>query len=244
MVSQHTQQQTPDSERRVRSLRPFEGVVCPGIGFESGHVVWLFKFEETPTPLGGYTEVWIERPDGELTLYVDPLEAADYVTAYHEFDRVEGATVDWFTTTTDELDLSLDGADGTTLQLRVGLAQTAGTRVMELLAGGLPDALARSAVGAAVGSRMFEVFMEPNGTKLLGETETGTRYWADADRIRSVARANATIDRTDLGGQIPALSAHTHGDVSVAREPYAVFGALHLEYPAPGTPPSTPSPHQ
>lgn len=219
-------------------MRPFRGAISPGIGFESGHVIWLFRFEATPTPVGPYTEIWIESPDGEVTLYADPDEAVEYVTAYHEFDRVEPADVDWRQFDHERIDVAMAGGDGATLTLRASLAATVRTRVMDVLGAVAPDALLRHPAGGTVSSALFNSLMQPGGTKLLGRTETGRRYRGDADRLLTVERATATLDGSDLGDIVRSPSSRAFGDVRTAVEPYVVFGRLHLEYPAPGQPAS------
>lgn len=241
MSSQPLQDEpVPPPEQKTGTLQPFEGIICPGIAFESGHIVWLFRFDETPTPLGGYSEVWIEAPDGDLTLYADPAEATAYVSTYHDFDRLERAIIDWGTLTEDELELTVKAGDGMTLELHAGLDRPVNTQVMETLSRLLPDAISRTAVGGAISTLTFNLLMraEANGTKLLGRTETDTRYRAVAERLRTVDGAVATLNGTDLGRPVPSSSTRTYGDISTAREPYVVFGVLHMEYPAPGQLPS------
>lgn len=218
------------------TLRPFHGSICPGIGFESGHTIWLFRFHETPTPVGAYSEVWVEAPDGELTLYADPEEAVPYVSAHHEFDRIETATIEWRRTDDEALEVATVAADGTTLALYADLTRTLRTRAMEALATLTPDSILRTPVGGAVSSLSYALLVGSGGTKLLGRTETGVRYRGDADRILAVGSATAVLDGTDLGATASPRSTRTYGDVSTAANPHVVIGRLHFEYPAPGQP--------
>jgi hypothetical protein len=217
------------------SLRPFHGSICPGIGFESGHTIWLIGFDETPTPIGAYSEVWIETPEGELTLYADPGEAAPYISAYHEFDRVEAADLTW-REGREGIEVAMDADDGTTLEFRAELARTPRTRLMGILAALTPAAVLRSSVGGVISSLSYDLLLGSGGTKLLGRTETGTRYWGDADRFLAIESATAVLDGTDLGGLAPSPSARDYGDVRTATDPHVIVGRLHLEYPAPGQP--------
>jgi hypothetical protein len=213
------------------SLRPFAGLVCPGITFDSGHVVWLFRFDETPTPAGAYADVWLESPDGTVTLYVDPADAGQYPAAYHEFDDVAGADIEWLTADHDRVALTMVAADGTTLDVDAELAFPLRARAVETLVRVTPGVVRRSALGSALGSRALSTLLGGNGLRLRGRTETGARYWGDADHLRTVRSASATLDGTDLGPQVSGTSTHDFGDVTTARDPYVVFGALHLEYP-------------
>jgi hypothetical protein len=237
MAQQPTVSQTTAAERQRRSpLRPFEGFLSPGLTFESGHVVWLFKFDETPTPHGACSYLWIESPAGDVTMYTDPAVAGEYAKAYHDLDRIEGASIDWPTADLDHLEVELEADDGTTLELSAALAHPLSTRLMEGLAGAIPRAIQRSAIGAAISSFTLNRLMGANGMALRGTTETGTRYWGEANHLRTVSDASARLDGIDLGQQVSGTSTHDFGDVKTAREPYVVFGALHLEYPAPNQP--------
>lgn len=217
-------------------LRPFHGWICPGIGFESGHTIWLFRFDETPTPVGAYSEVWVETPEDELTLYADPGEAAPYVSEYHEFDRIEPVTIEWGRMGRSSVELEMNAADGTSLELRAGLERTFRTRAMDALAALTPDSLLRTSIGGAVSSASYDLLVGSGGTKLLGRTETGVRYRGDADRILAVTSATAVLDGTDLGATALSRSTRTYGDVSTASTPHVVIGRLHFEYPVPGQP--------
>jgi hypothetical protein len=237
MSSQTTgSRNTTPREQERPTLQPFEGFVSPGIAFESGHTVWLFKFDETPTPTGAYSDIWIESPAGDVTMYVDPTTAGEYVKAYHDFDYIVGASINWRVADLDRIDVQLEADDGTTLELSAVLARPISTRLMEGLAGGVPGTIQRSAMGAAVSSFTLNRLMGANGLELRGRTETGTRYWGEADHLRTVSDASATLDGVDLGRRVSGTSIHDFGDIKTAREPYVVFGALHLEYPAPGQP--------
>ena len=215
-------------------LEPFHGLICPGIGFESGHTIWLFRFEETPTPIGGYSEVYLEGPDGTLTPYTDPGEAAAYVTAYHEFDRIEAAEITWERVDHDELAVTMEAADGTTLEVRATLEPTIRSRAMDALIAVTPEAVGRTRLGNAVSSLSYDRVMNSGGTKLRGRTDTGREYWGDADRLLPVVSATATLDGADLGEMAPSRSTRELGDIRTALGPHVVFGRLHLEYPVAG----------
>jgi hypothetical protein len=225
-----------DSTGTTSVLEPFHGLICPGIGFKSGHTIWLFRFEETPTPIGGYSEVYLEEPDGTLTLYTDPGEAATYVTDYHEFDRIEAAVLDWERADHDELAVAMEADDGTRLDVRATLEPSLRSRVMDALIAVTPEAVGRTRLGNTVSSLSYARVMGSGGTKLRGHTETGCGYWGDADLLLPVVSASATLDGTDLGGMAPSRSTRELGDIRTSTDPHVVFGRLHLEYPAAGQP--------
>lgn len=224
------------TERIQPTLHPFKGFLSPGIAFESGHTIWLFKFDETPIPPGAYSAVWIESPAGDLTMYTDPATAGEYTKAYHDPDLIVGASIEWLSADLTHIDVVLEADDGSALALSARLAQSSKTRLMELLAGSVPRVVQQSRIGAMASSFMLTQLLGANGLQLRGTTETGIRYWGEADHLRTIGDASATLDGADLGQQIPGTSTHDFGDVKTARDPYVVFGVLNLEYPAPGQP--------
>lgn len=215
-------------------LQPFRGLLSPGIAFESGHTVWLFKFTETPFPVEWYYAVWLESPEGDLTLYLDPAEASDFPPSYHHFDQIVGAMIDWHLVDFETVEVSMKAVDGRTLSLRANLTSTVGTRIMEILARVTPARIQRSPLGAKISSALLNHLIPSNGLKLLGRTETGVGYWAEAESLRAVRDVSVTLDGTDLGKQVPGTASRYYGDVKTVRDPFVVFGALHLEYPVQG----------
>ncbi len=169
-------------------------------------------------------------------MYADPATAGEYVKAYHDFDHIVGASTDWRLADFEHIEVVVAADDGTTLELSAALAHPISTRLMEGLSGGVPRTIQRSAIGATVSSFTLNRLMGANGLALRGRTETGTRYWGEADHLRTVSDASATLNGVDLGRTVSGTSIHDFGDVKTAREPYVVFGALHLEYPASGQP--------
>lgn len=234
-MSERIAHQKASGETEPQSqLQPFRGFLSPGIAFESGHTVWLFRFTETPLPVEWYYAVWLESPAGDLTLYLDPADASGFAPSYHQFDHIVGATIDWHEVNFDTVAVSMEAADGTTLSLHATLASTVGTRVMEVLARVTPSRVQRSALGAKISSALLNLLVPSNGLKLLGRTETGAGYWAEAESLRAVRDVLATLDGIDLGRQVPGAANRYYGDVKTVRDPFVVFGALHLEYPVPG----------
>lgn len=100
----------------AQSLRPFSGRMLLGICFESGHSLWLYDFEATPTDLGGYREFWVVDPDDTRTLYYDTEGTDVEIEPYHVWSRSVFAHVDW-EWTVDHLDVTVEGSDGRTIEL-------------------------------------------------------------------------------------------------------------------------------
>lgn len=221
---------SPDaSTDAAADLRPFSGLSLPGVCFESGHCLWLLDFESTPTPHGGYTEVWVLDPDGTRRLYVSEGAAIDTVCEFHDFDATHAAemTVE----RTDEgLSLSMAAADGTRLDWSLAFEATPATRLLGVVSRLTPDAVARSSVGRAVSTVSLNTLLGLGGLPVGGHTETGRAYFAAADRLYRVGDATATLDGVDLGGVVAPRERIAFGDIVTTDRPVAFVGDLFLEY--------------
>ena len=242
-------------------LEPFSGVLSPGIAFESGHCFWFFHFESTPTAIGTYDHVWLISPAGERTLYVDPLDAGSYVQTYHAFDRVHGATISWEPTSSDgrandgetgdgtttdserrdgtipdNMAVSVDGDDGTTIELQVDLAPSTGTRLLGAITALTPTAVLRSGIGERISNRTFSLLMDVNDLKVAGTTDTGEPYRVEPDALRVATDASATLNGDDLGELTPPNRPIEFGDAVAPNTPLVSFGDSCLRPPAEADP--------
>ena len=230
-----TRQQSTEraGKRRERdeALRPFRGFLTPGICFASGHCIWLLQFSSTPTAIEAYDEIWVITPDRERILYVDPTEAGPYVETYHEFDRVIGATITWSEAGTDGVEMHLEAEDGTTLDLRADLGASTGTRLLTAITSLTPQPVLRTSIGGAISNLTFDLLMDSNGLKVVGKTDTREPYRVEADSLRVITSAAATLNDEDLGAVQPPTRSIEFGDAIVPNEPFFVFGDLYLRPP-------------
>lgn len=219
----------PSGRPATGTLEPFSGYVVPGVCFESGHCFWLLDFETTPTAFESYAELWVIAPDGERVLYVDPEPAAEEVLRYHRFDRVGGASITWERPTREKVAVAVAGDDGVTLDLRLALGRTFGTRLLNAMLAATPRPLLGSRVGAALATYSLNRLLDANGLKVAGRTETGRRYRLDAARLRTVAAADATLDGCDLGERVPPARPIAFGDARTTADALYIRGDLLLE---------------
>ncbi len=126
-------------------------------------------------------DVMWARPDGERVLLVERAEAAAFITAVYEFDRVET--------------VSLVGASGDRwLRLRAGAV------ALDLRAGRgwrLPFPRLRSPlVTRWVEGPIARAVM---GVRTFGASPTGVQEWYRADEYRPLVSGRASVDGRDLG---------------------------------------------
>lgn len=231
-TDQHSTAPKAEASRADEPLQPFHGLVCPGICFASGHCFWVFNWESTPTAVGDYDIVWIITPDGERLLYVDPPEAGPIVETYHEFDRTVGATITWDRADNEAIDLHLDGEDGTMLDLRAELGSSAGTSLLNAITSLTPQSVLRTSIGETISNLSITGVMDVNGLKVAGITDTQEPYRVEADRMRAVQTASATLNDENLGEFSPPDRPIEFGDAKTPDDSFVSFGDLYLRPPS------------
>lgn len=231
-----TDQRSSGTRRHTRRedapLQPFHGLSSPGLCFASGYCVWLFRWTSTPTFLDAYESVWVVTPDGERRLYVDPVDAGPLIETYHEFDRTVGATIAWDRADEDAVAVQVEGEDGTSLELRAELVASPRTRLVTTITALTPDPVLRTAIGEATSNLVFGRVLDTNGLQIVGTTETGEPYRVEANTLRLVEDASATLDGEELGELCPPDRQIEFGDAAAPNEPFVSFGDLYLRPPA------------
>lgn len=210
------------------TLGAFTGNFVPGLCFESGHCIWLLEFTSTPTRFDSYTELWIITPDGKRILYTDPEAATEEVLKYHDFGRTNGASITC-DTSRGQIGVTMEATDGTSLELTASASQTLETRVLNGVIALTPAVVLQSSVGTAISTLSLNLLLDANGLKVAGRTETDRRYRLDAERMRQITDASATLDGRDLGTISPPDRLIEFGDAKTTADALYVPGTLHLE---------------
>ena len=231
MATQREERESSLAVDRDAPLTPLHGFLCPGVCFPTGHCLWLLKFSSTPTAIGAYGQVWLVTPEGERLLYTDPAEAQQYVQLYHDFDRTAGGTITWDRADEDCIEMQLDGEDGTTLSLRVDLGSSTSTRLLNGITSLTPQFVLRSSFGESVSNLCLSRLMDANGMKVAGVTEVEEPYRVEADSLRVVESASATLNGEDLGESCPPDRPIEFGDARVPNDPFVSFGGLCVHPP-------------
>ena len=212
-------------------LRPFHGIQVPGICFESSHCIWILNFTETPTEIPNYTEIWLISPDGRTTLFVDPPEAGPTVDQYHEFDEMVGAKIDISLPDQETIQVAVVSED-VAVDLTLTHERTSRARALSAMLNATPKQIARSQLGAAIGTATLNLLLPANGLRVAGVTETGRRYRNEPRQITVGTDASVTLDTEDLGDLTAPRRPIAFGDLHVPDRPVVTFGDLWLEYPA------------
>lgn len=220
-----------DAATADEPLQPFRGSFSSGICFASGHSFWLFRFGSTPTQFGAYVGIWAITPDGDRFLYADPAGVVRVASVYHEFDRTVGAKISWYRPEEDVVELRVEGEDGAAVELRAELGTSAGSRLLNALIALVPRPVLRTTIGANLSNRCLSSLMDTNGLKAVGRTETQEPYRFEADWLRTVETAAATVNGEDLGAPSTPKRPNSFGDVRTPDDPFFIAGDLFLRPP-------------
>lgn len=106
---------TGESHATRQPLQPFEGRMPLGINFESGHSLWMYDFERTPTEHDSYRECRVVEPDDTRILHYDTEGADAELHAFDDWDRSVLAEMSW-EWSSDRIDITVDGDDGRTIE--------------------------------------------------------------------------------------------------------------------------------
>ena len=204
---------------RHRGRLRFDGWIA-GLGTASGTRIVLGHWPRSP--FGPFSDVMVERPDGERLLLAPTREAADFVSGTYVFDRVRVVPVD------------VQVADGT-WSVRAGpldLRFTTGRRRLPgLLLRVVPGVLARRPAWCAFTSLPARILLP--GVRTRGSAGGGRREWYGARDLRPVRAVSAVFEGVDLGALAPVSPAVRFGFGSVPRQPSLTRVTTTVE-PAPG----------
>ncbi|MEU0098821.1 hypothetical protein [Streptomyces sp. NPDC006267] len=169
------------TDQRLR----FDGWIA-GVGTSSGTRLVVGHWPRSP--FGAFSDVMVERTDGERVLLAPSRQVADFVAATYRFDRTEVASV----AVSVVGDTWLVEAGPLRLRLRTGRRSAFG-----LLLSAVPASFARSPLWAALCDVPARLLMP--GVRTLGRAGPGRREWYGARGLWPVVDAEAVLDGVSLG---------------------------------------------
>jgi hypothetical protein len=176
------------------------------MGTSSGTRVVLGHWQRSP--FGPFSDVMIERADGERLLLAPSRRTADFVSGTYSFDTVNVVPVD------------VSVSDGTwsvgagPLDLRFA---TGPRGILELLPRAVPGVLAARPAWAALTDLPARLL--PAGVRTRGSAGSGRREWYGVRDLRPVVAVSAVFEGHDLGVVAPVEPPVRFGFGSVPRKP-------------------------
>lgn len=191
----------PGRRRRLR----FDGWIA-GMGSSSGTRLVLGHWQRSP--FGAFSDVMIERADGERLLLAPSRRTADFVSGTYTFDTVHVVSVD--VSAADDAWTVTTGP----LALRFTIGRRGG---LGLLLRAVPGVLAARPVWSAL--TYWPARLMPAGVRTLGSAGAGRREWYAVRDLRPVTAASAIFEGHDLGVVAPVVPPVRFGFGSVPRRP-------------------------
>ncbi|WP_424858416.1 hypothetical protein [Streptomyces sp. SAI-170] len=163
------------------------------------------------SPFGPFSDVMIERADGERLLLAPTRRTADFVSGTYTFDAVHVVPVR----------VRIEGDTWTVAAGPLALRFTVGRRgALGLLLRAVPGAVAsRPAWGALT---YWPARLLPGGVRTRGSAGAGRREVYAVRDLRPVTAVSAVLDGRDLGGRAPVEPPVRFGFGSVPRAPAVV----------------------
>ncbi|MEU9055488.1 hypothetical protein AB0D37_34645 [Streptomyces sp. NPDC048384] len=183
----------------------FDGWIA-GLGTSSGTRIVLGRWQRSP--FGRFSDVMLERADGERLLLAPTPETAGFISRTYIFDAVRVAPVD------------VCVADGTWTVTAgpLDLCFTTGRRgPLGLLLCAVPGFLARRPTWSALTDRPAGVLLR--GVRTRGSAGAGRREWYGARDLRPVSTVSAAWEGQDLGELAPVEPPVRFGFGSVPARP-------------------------
>jgi hypothetical protein len=194
----------PGGRLRAERLR-FDGWIA-GTGTASGTRIVLGHWPRSP--FGPFSDVMLERPDGDRLLLAPTRQTADFVSGTYVFDTVRVVPVE----------VRVDGETWTVSAGPLDLRFATGRReLLGLLLRAVPGGLARQPVWCALLSLPARVLLP--GVRTRGSARAGRREWYGARDLRPIRSVSAVFEGVDLGAMAPVVPPVRFGFGSAPRRP-------------------------
>lgn len=200
-----------------------------GVGTAEGTRVVVGTWPDSP--LGAFSDVMVERPDGHRLLLAPTREVADFVTATYRFDevRIEPVIVDLTARTLTVTTPSL------TLAARLGRRRPLGWALRFV-----PSAMASHPAFCAVSDPIARIAMP--GVRTRGTAGQDRREYYGATDVRDVVGVDARWKGRDLGALAPVDPPTRFGFSSTPRRPALTRVVTTIRQAEPGSRPPTMTP--
>ncbi|MGW7758121.1 hypothetical protein ACWGK6_42725 [Streptomyces violaceusniger] len=183
----------------------FDGWIA-GTGTSSGTRIVLGHWERSP--FGPFSDVMLDRADGERLLLAPTPETADFIALTYTFDAVRIVPVR----------VSVEAGTWTVTAGALDMRFTMGRRgPLGLLLRAVPGALARRPAWSALLD--FPARLLLSGVRTRGSAGGGRREWYGARDLRPIDAVSAVFEGADLGVLAPVEPPVRFGFGSVPRRP-------------------------
>lgn len=199
----------------------FHGWGVMGLPFDSGHVLALRRFPASSVG-PGYTAVWHRASDGRWTMYVS---VAPRFACPRYFGRAVSRVVE------TEIVISWSGprsfrvvTGDAGFHWDVSVVATPATRLLNAVAGAVPEGLWRSPSALGVMARLAGSLLEVGTLRLHGRVPNGHRFRGSPRRLWLVDRSSAMVGGRGIGAPGPLDRQARLGDFWIPQRGLLAFG--------------------
>ncbi|MET7853402.1 hypothetical protein ABZT48_35500 [Streptomyces avermitilis] len=183
----------------------FDGWIA-GMGTAAGTRIVLGHWPRSP--FGPFSDVMLERADGERLLLAPTPETADFISGTYIFDTVHVVPVD----------VSVADDTWTVMAGPLGLRFTVGHRRLQgWLLRVVPGVLARLPAWSTLTDFPARVLLA--GVRTRGSARADRREWYGAQDLWPIHTVSAVFEGDDLGALMPVVPPVRFGSGSVPRKP-------------------------
>ncbi|MFF9409700.1 hypothetical protein ACF1B0_29880 [Streptomyces anandii] len=183
----------------------FDGWIA-GMGTSSGTRIVLGHWQRSP--FGAFSDVMLERADGERLLLAPTRPTADFISGTYVFDGARVVPVD----------VSVTDGTWTVAAGPLNLCFTTGRRrFLGLVLCAVPAVLARRPVWSALTDWPARLLLP--GVRTRGSAGGGRREWYGAQDLLPISEVSASFEGADLGTLAPVEPPVLFGFGSAPRKP-------------------------
>jgi hypothetical protein len=214
------------------SFKAFHGYQSSFIPFSSAYYLYLASWDNTPTGISSFTNIWVITPENKRILFADPPASSEIVCLYHDFHEIYGASVslDW----ASDNHLLVQGAslDGDyEFNVEFYLRETIASRLLAALASSPPTRFMVSKPVVAISNFLANLLVAKGGATMYGKTETGQTYYSGGiERLMLVEKGSAIMNGKDLGDISSPTWPIEFGDGVPFVQPVIKSGTLYIPF--------------
>jgi hypothetical protein len=215
-------------------LKKFHGIQSSIIPLSSRYYFYLASWDNTPTSIPSFTNIWLISPDNHRMLLSYPPKSSEIVCIYHKFDEIIDSSISVEWTDENSLQINCRSIDGSKeLMVDIKFKETLSSKILISLAAGPPTPLRVSNPMVKISDLLINKIVAISGSAFIGKTETGKPFYhGDTERILHITEGSAKYNGEYLGEITNPTWPISFGDAVPFFRPVIKLGSLYIPYEA------------
>lgn len=216
----------------ISKLKKFHGYQSSITPFSSQYYFYLAIWDNTPTPLPQFSNIWLITPENHRILFSDPPESSDIVCLYHDFHEIHGSSIFMEWITENHLQLRCTSLNGLhKLEVDFLVKETLSSKLLIAIAGGPPTPFRVSEPMLKISDFLVNQIVAKGGSAIAGVTETGQLFYhGETERLFQITQCSAFYNDMDLGGRSKPTWPIAFGDAVPFVVPTIKLGTLYIPF--------------